>query len=90
MKKLFIMTLVVAGTLFADTGDDFRQVVEKYGCSVEVWKTDTYESGADWKYYAKVVCDEKQKMPARIATLKFLDGSTNLMGKYVVTYGEEK
>lgn len=90
MKKILAMLIMIAGLVFADTGDDFKQVVEKYGCTVEVWKTDTYESGVDWKYYAKVVCDTKQKLPARIASLKFIDASINLMEKFVVTYGMEK
>jgi len=89
MKKLIIVLAVLATIAVADIRGEFAEVVEKRNCRVERWLENDYESGVRWRHYAKVVCADTERMPSRIAGLKFLDVSMNLKGEYVYTYGED-
>lgn len=87
MKKFLIIMALLVTTALCDTKGEFELAVEKYGCRVDRWLANDYESGMKWRFYAKVACPKSERMPVRIAGLKFLDVSTNLKGEYIFTYG---
>ena len=90
MKKLLITLMFMISLAFADVKSDFTYEVEQRGCSVITWIQDDFESGVEWKYYAKFTCNGKVKLPSKISGLQFLDVSYNLKGEQVFTYGLEK
>ena len=90
MKKLLIIGLMAVSAFAANTKLDFMVSLNKYNCVLSTWKEDTYESGVDWKYYAKIACKDNDCKPVNIAGLKFLDIALNLKGEYIYTYGWAK
>lgn len=89
-KTIFIIGLAFAAA-FANSNSkfEFNEVIEQHNCLVTKWLENDYESGVKWRHYAKVSCNVKERMPIRIAGLKFLDMSKNLKGEYIYTYGED-
>lgn len=90
MKKILLILLSITALVFAGMKEDFEYKVESHSCSVITWKENEYESGVDWKYYAKVKCNKKERMPVKMLGLVFYDVSINLNGEYIYTYGLEK
>ena len=84
------MLMFIVSFAFADVKSDFTYEVEQKGCEVTAWIQDDFESGVEWKYYAKFTCSGKVKLPVKISGLQFLDVSYNLKGEQVFTYGLEK
>jgi hypothetical protein len=90
MKKLAIILAFMTSFVFADVKSDFIYEVENRGCQLTTWIENDFESGVEWKYYAKFTCTSKVKLPTKIYGLQFLDVSYNLKGEQVFTYGVEK
>lgn len=97
MKKITLIAMfIVCGAFGAVTHNDvmrdvFIQKLSEYeNCEVVTWLFNSYESGTSFRYYAKVSCSEKQRLPRKIFTLDLLDVSKNLAGKYIYTYGDER
>ena len=88
MKRISIIVCALAFAIYADVQNDFLLALSGYDCEVVKWIENDYESGEQFKHYAKVSCSEKYRLPLRIAGLKFMDISRNLAGKYIYTYGE--
>lgn len=90
MKKLIVILVFMASFAFADVKSDFAYDVEQRGCEVITWIENDFESGVEWKYYAKFTCSGKVKLPKKISELQFIDVSYNLKGEQVFTYGIEQ
>lgn len=88
--KLLLILLLAISAFAANTKIDFIVSLKKYDCVLDTWKENTYESGVDWQYYAKIACKDTGHKPVKIAGLKFLDVAKNLKGEYIYTYGLEK
>lgn len=89
MKKIIFLVILAFAAAFANSKFEFNEVIEQHNCQVTKWLENDYESGMKWRHYAKVACSTKERMPVRIAGLKFLDVSRNLKGEYIYTYGED-
>ena len=89
MKKILISVIVLSMSVFADVQSDFLLKLSGYDCELVKWVENDFESGEQFKHYAKVSCSEKYRLPLKIAGLKFMDISRNLAGKYIYTYGEQ-
>lgn len=90
MKKVVLLALCIFASAFADTKLDFQVSLPKYECTLIKWIANDYESGVEWKYYAKIACVDNRRKPVNIAGLKLLDSSVNLKGEYIYTYGWAK
>ena len=88
--KLLLILLLAISAFAANIKIDFINSLEKYDCILDTWKENTYESGADWQYYAKIACKDTGRKPVKIAGLKLFDVAKNLKGEYIYTYGLEK
>lgn len=89
MKRAILALTVIAAASFAATQNEFLLALSGYDCELVKWVENDYESGEQFKHYAKVACTEKYRLPLKIAGLKFLDISKSLSGKFVYTYGEQ-
>ena len=89
MKRTMTIICMLAFAAFANVQSEFLLALSGYDCELVKWVENDYESGEQFKHYAKVSCNEKYRLPLKIAGLKFLDISKSLAGKFIYTYGEQ-
>ena len=88
MKRTMTIVCMLAFAALANVQSEFLLALSGYDCELVKWVENDYESGEQFKHYAKVACNEKYRLPLKIAGLKFMDISKSLSGKFIYTYGE--
>ena len=89
MKRTMTIICMLAFAAFANVQSEFLLALSGYDCELVKWVENDYESGELFKNYAKVSCNEKYRLPLKIAGLKFMDISKSFAGKFIYTYGAQ-